>query len=147
MVQTLLAQRFSLKMSEGSSVLPVYDLVVASGGSKLTPTPAEPAPRTFNGEPIISMRTLIKASQGEVTVQNGPTAAVAGFLSQQLDRQVLDKTGLTGNYDLTFHWTPGESQSESITAGLEEQLGLKLDASQAPVRTLTIEQVEKPSEN
>lgn len=147
MLRTLLEERFSLKFSEASNVLPVYDLVVASGGSKLTPAPAEPAPPSFNGEPIIRMRTMFKAGNGEVSMQNGPAAALAGFLSQQLDRQVLDKTGLAGNYDITFHWQPGESQSESISTGLEEQLGLKLDASQAPVRTLSIQQLEKPAEN
>jgi bla regulator protein BlaR1 len=147
MLRTLLAERFSLKFNEASNVLPVYDLVVASGGSKLTPTPTEPAPPSFNGEPIIRMDTLFKAGNGEISMQNGPAAALAGFLSQQLDRQVLDKTGLTGNFDITFHWQQGESQTESISAGLEEQLGLRLDARQAPVRTLSIQQLEKPAEN
>jgi uncharacterized protein (TIGR03435 family) len=147
MLRTMLAERFSLKSREASNVMPVYEMVVASGGTKLTPVPAEPPPPTFNGEPIIRLRTMIKAGKGEVTLENGPASALAGFLSQQMDRQVLDKTGLKGNYDVTFHWQSGESQSESIAAGFEEQLGLKLDASQAPVKTLTIEQVDKPSEN
>jgi uncharacterized protein (TIGR03435 family) len=90
---------------------------------------------------------------------------LSSYLQTLLGDVVLDKTGLTGNYDFKLNWVPDEAQAgkpgaqglpatngaeesgPSIFAALQEQLGLKLDASKGPVETLVIERVEKPSEN
>jgi uncharacterized protein (TIGR03435 family) len=63
-------------------------------------------------------------------------------------RIVVDRTGLTGSYDLDLRWTPDEfeTSSELITA-LREQLGLKLEATRAPVEVIVIDKAERPSEN
>jgi uncharacterized protein (TIGR03435 family) len=92
------------------------------------------------------------------------------LLSFQLDRTVLDQTGLKGNYDVTLLWTPDEA-SAAMTAGpgggasgagaapppessgpslftaIQEQLGLKLESTKGPVEVLVIEHIERPSEN
>jgi uncharacterized protein (TIGR03435 family) len=81
-----------------------------------------------------------------------------------LDRPVVDQTGLTGRYDFTLNWTPDDSQfggmgvkvpppTDSANAppalytAIQEQIGLKLDATKAPAEVLVIDHVEKPSEN
>jgi uncharacterized protein (TIGR03435 family) len=71
---------------------------------------------------------------------------------------VIDKTGLTGLYDLTLTWTSDSTvgspasaddspSSPSIFTALEEQLGLKLESAKGPVKVLVIDHIEKPSEN
>jgi uncharacterized protein (TIGR03435 family) len=70
-------------------------------------------------------------------------------------RTVEDKTGLTGYYDLSLQWDPNntspsvsvESSGPSIFTALKEQLGLKLESTKAPLDTITIDHVERPSEN
>lgn len=86
-------------------------------------------------------------------------------LSQRLGRTVVDKTGLTGNYDFTLRWTPDNGQAltgglqgiaggtppdssePSIFAAIQAQLGLKLESKKGPVPVLVIDHVERPSEN
>jgi uncharacterized protein (TIGR03435 family) len=68
------------------------------------------------------------------------------------DRTVVDKTGLTANYDIDLHWTPDDQESTpdagpTLFTALEEQLGLKLVPSKGPVDKFVIDHVEKPSEN
>jgi uncharacterized protein (TIGR03435 family) len=74
-------------------------------------------------------------------------------LTSNLDRTVVDKTGLGDKrYTFTLKWTPDEQQGTadagpSIYAALEEQLGLKLVASKAPVEIVVVDKMERPSEN
>jgi uncharacterized protein (TIGR03435 family) len=89
------------------------------------------------------------------------------MLSERLRRNVVDKTGLTGNYDITLHWTPDESQplrdldgkpvsdgklpraypDPAFFTALRDQLGLRLESQSAPVEVLVIDHAEQPSEN
>jgi len=94
--------------------------------------------------------------------------ALAGQLSNFLGRAVVDKTGLTGIYDLKLEWVPDENQVAMFSAmgvpegfgapapdwpgptlftALEEQLGLKLDSQKGSVETFAINRVERPSAN
>jgi uncharacterized protein (TIGR03435 family) len=85
----------------------------------------------------------------------GVTAAlIASVLTNEVDRMVVDKTGLTGSYDLTLDWVrdaPSDSTDApagpTIFTALEEQLGLKLVPAKGPIPVLVIDAVEKPSEN
>ena len=81
--------------------------------------------------------------------------------SRELGRFVIDKTGLEGKYDLTLTWSPdnrlaamADPSNEnaapvgpSIFTAVQEQLGLKLESTKAPVETLVIDHIEQPSEN
>jgi len=79
-----------------------------------------------------------------------------GSIPSQLGRVVVDKTGLTGEYDFELKWTPdlpaggpvdAAPAGPSLFTALEEQLGLRLQTGRAPLDVLVIDKVEKPSEN
>jgi uncharacterized protein (TIGR03435 family) len=81
-------------------------------------------------------------------------AEFAQFLSTTnlVGRIVVDKTGLSGNYDIELKWTPDDQQGTpdagpTLFTALEEQLGLKLVPAKGPVDTFVVDHVEKPSEN
>jgi uncharacterized protein (TIGR03435 family) len=148
MLLELLADQFKLEVHRGTSELPVYELVVAGSGPKLQQAKPGESP-------------LIRFGRGLIAGQStpiGPTGngrpSLVGQLSFHLQRPVLDKTGLEGIYDFSLEWTPADRQGAehgpSIFAAVQEQLGLKLLQSNeqtAPVQTLVIDHVEKPSEN
>jgi uncharacterized protein (TIGR03435 family) len=160
MVQSLLAERFELKVSQSSKELPIYALVVTKNGLKLSQT-ADPQPG-----PGAGTRSTTRLQPGELTARGMPMSALAERLSREVGRQVVDKTGLQGGYDFTLHWTP-ELQTRPLGAGdgsqgpatspdatgpsiftaIQEQLGLKLESQKGPVGTIVIDRIEKPSAN
>src|SRR6185312_7334884 len=79
-----------------------------------------------------------------------PMPYLSWFLGQTLQadgRPVIDKTGLTGNYDFTLTFSPELRDRPSIFNALREQLGLKLTAERGPVEYYVIDSVERPSDN
>jgi uncharacterized protein (TIGR03435 family) len=67
-----------------------------------------------------------------------------------MDRPVIDKTGITGEYDVALEWSPEQAEASSgpsIFTALEEQFGLRLESGKGPVEILVVDSVEKPSEN
>jgi bla regulator protein blaR1 len=145
MLKTLLAERFNLKIAPQTQNLPVFDLVIAPGGAKLTPTFSS-ADVSVSGKslPLVQVRSSFNSGGHELIVSNASPAAFADLVSQQLNRQVVDKTGLTGLYEIMIHWPQGQTP-EDIGAAIEDQLGLKLEPGQGPVKVLVINQVEKPT--
>ncbi|HUK30871.1 MAG TPA: TIGR03435 family protein [Candidatus Acidoferrum sp.] len=178
MLQALLADRLKLTIHRETKEVQVYSLVVAKGGPKLqeskpadadpnaTPPPA-PAPgrggRGGRGGPSLGMM----GRGGPLTGQQVPMAMLATVLTTILNHPVLDKTGLTGNYDFTLTWTPDDTQNQgppgafngqpplpapdpngpTIFMAIQEQLGLKLESGKGPVEIIVIDHVEKPSGN
>jgi uncharacterized protein (TIGR03435 family) len=139
MLQALLADRFALRIHHESKDLPIYDLVVAKGGLKLKAlTEEKPGGWSMGG--------------GKFTGHGLTIAILASNLSGELSRMVVDKTALTGNYDITLKWTP-DGEQETATSGpslftaLQEQLGLKLVSAKGPVDTIVVDHVERPSPN
>jgi uncharacterized protein (TIGR03435 family) len=170
MVQALLADRFKLKVSHQTKELPVYALVVAKGGPKLTETQVPPPTPDGTAAPNRGFRGIRMGGPGQLTGTNIDMGLLADLLSGQreLGRLVIDQTGLKGNYDWTLKWTPdrsdpmfkapdggqpsgdalpADSSGPSLFTALEEQLGLKLEARKGPVETLVIDSIEKSSEN
>ena len=155
MLQKLLPERFKLQFHHAQKELPVYALLVAKGGSKMTKNQGDP-----NGLPGLFFRGL-----GVLTVQNATMSNFANLMqSAVLDRPVVDQTGLPGRYDFLLKWTPDESQfggmgvkvpppsnaadaPPNLFTAVQDQLGLKFDATKASVDVLVIDHVEKPSEN
>lgn len=135
MMRPLLAERFKLAFHTQTKELPVYDLLVSKRGAKLHPAAPDAQGASSGG-------------RGLLVYDKIPMSTLAAILSQSVDRQVLDKTGLTGDYAVKLEWTPGDgSDGLSIFAAVEEQLGLKLEPRRGPVTTMVIDRAERPSEN
>lgn len=138
MRQALLADRFKLQIRRETKEMPVYALVVAKGGLKLKES-----------------RVIVKmwsAGGGRITIKAGRTDDLVIGLTSDVDRAVVNKTGLTGKYDIDLKWTTDDRQGTpdagpSIFTALEEQLGLKLMPTKGPVDVLVVDHVERPSEN
>ena len=157
MLQSLLAERFELKVSHSSKEAPLYALVVAKNGPKLTQSadsPSGPAGTVALGQ--------FRFAPGELNAVGMLLSNLADQLSREVGRQVVDKTGLQGRYDFRLHWTPDgpaggpggpddapppDSSGPSIFSALQEQLGLKLEPQKGPVETLIIDSIQKPTEN
>jgi uncharacterized protein (TIGR03435 family) len=112
LLQSLLADRFGLKVSHGSKELPVYALVVAKNGPKIHEAkPGDTYPngiKTPDGR-VLGHGGMMGMMPGQLTGQGVPVKFLVQTLSQQLGRTVLDQTGLQGNYDFTLKWTPDPS--------------------------------------
>lgn len=168
MAQSLLAERFGLKISHESQELPVYVLVVAKNGPKLTPATPPPPPPAENGKPSdpprkTGMQGIRSHGPGELQGLSATIGLLVDVLSRQPglgDRLVLDQTGLTGHYDWTLKWAPdmatdpanpaapaGDPSLPSLFTAVQEQLGLKLESQKAPVDVVVIDRIEKPSPN
>ena len=155
MFQQFLADRFKLTVHWETREFPVYALVVGKKGLNL-----HSSAKADGG-------TDITAGDDQFTAQGVTLAALAQALtqdmSQELGRIVIDKTGITGRYDVALKWTPDtgatpiNSRTEgtmppadsgpSIFTAIQEQLGLKLESTKGPVQVLVIDHVEMPSEN
>jgi len=150
-LQTLLADRFQLKVHPEARELPEYALVVTKGGSRLK------VPEPGQGDGISLDRCgVMKGTR--TTMSN-----LAMVLSMQLARPIFDKTELTGRYDFEMNYAPdggcGSRQpdsgttavavpdSPSLFTAIQEQLGLKLESTKGPVEVIVIDRVEKPEPN
>jgi len=110
MLQSLLADRFKLKLRRETKEVSGYALVVAKGGPKLQAAKPDadfrgikgPAGRVQPGKSVFGL--------GDLTIRDEPLSTLARMLSQQLGRPVLDQTGLEGMYDFTLKWTPGQGE-------------------------------------
>ncbi|MGA7239949.1 MAG: TIGR03435 family protein [Bryobacteraceae bacterium] len=142
--RALLAGRFQLVLRREEREQTAYVLTVAKGGPKMK----ESAPG------------MIRRGNGEILSKGSQMGSFVRFLAVDLRRPVTDATGLTGTYEFDLKWTPdrpANTESGAATANdpagptiftaIEEQLGLRLEARKAPVGTLIIERVDKPSDN
>ncbi|MEA2544111.1 MAG: bla regulator protein blaR1 [Acidobacteriaceae bacterium] len=163
MVQALLAERFQLKVSHHMTEIPVYALVIAKGGPKLKPSTTAPmGNETPHAGETPRGGGIFNAGPGELH-SNGATLDffASGPLSRVPEtdgRVVINKTGLTGNYDFTLKWAPdgsgpagsapvSDNSGPGLFTALEEQLGLKLVSQKGSVETLVVESVDRPSAN
>lgn len=141
----ILLDRFQLKVHTEERTLPVFEMSLAKDGPKFKASTS-----TGNGS---STHTHSIPHGTELNARNVTMAAFASTLYGEAHRTVLDKTGLTGRYDIDMKWSPDDAATPDPDAGpsvftaLEEQLGLKLRAAKGPVQTLVVDHVEMPSEN
>jgi uncharacterized protein (TIGR03435 family) len=149
MLQSLLEDRFKLRIRRETKMLPVYVLAVAKAGPKLA--------ENKDGAGL-EARTGADCKR---SFRNFPVSLVANIVSGDVADTVVDKTGLTRSYDFTLQFMPeqvGPGVKEgrepgcpeglpSIFTALREQLGLELDRQRTLVEFLAIDHVEDPSEN
>jgi bla regulator protein blaR1 len=154
MEQSLLVDRFKLKMHFDTRELPVYALVAAKGGPKLAPANTDTA-----------THASIVAHGQEVELKATALApdALLRMLQQQPEvggRPVVDQAGLHGTYDVAMKWTRDltamggadaapltNADAPSYFTALQEQLGLRLVPAKASVEVIVIDHIEVPSEN
>jgi len=146
MVQKLLADRFELKFHLEKRELSVYAVRIAKGGPKLKPTayPNGNLDQTGNGG-------------GSVQTVKYTSCSMANFAFVEqafFDRPIVDQTGLPGKFDFTLRYTVDESRATDdpnappgIFTAVQEQLGLKIEATKAPADVFVIDHVERQSAN
>ena len=152
MAQKLLEDRFQLKFHREQRVMAVYVLEVAKGGPKLKAADAN------------SVENSGCEHLGVCNFHKRTLANFARFMQFVVtDKPVVDKTGVTGEFDFTLKWMPDESQFNGmgfrvpvpdgtaplpgLFTAIQEQLGLKLEPQKIPAEVLVIDHVERPSEN
>ena len=148
MMQALLADRFQLKAHREMREMPVYALVAGKNGPKFKESDADADPmQHYSLKGRNNVITMPKATMGDV---------VDAVDSAFLDRAIVDKTGLTGTYNIKLTYTPNtranrESDPDlsdiSVFQAVEEQLGLKLESRKETVEIIVVDRVEKPSGN
>jgi bla regulator protein blaR1 len=176
MLQSLLADRFRLTVHHETRQLPAFALVLDKGGKPgpqlqphsqyakcLGPSDSYAAPQPalgFNDPPPVPCDNVTVVpgpfSSWKVAGVNVTLEYLASVLSywQGIDRAMVDRTGLTGKYDVRLEYTPQIAGVEAeasapplIFTAVQQQLGLKLEATKAPVDVLVIDHVEEPSPN
>lgn len=179
MLRSLVVERFKLQVHRETKELPIYALVVAKPGvlgpqlqrsttdcQALAAAQAAAArgqgaapPPPVNGRPVCGVRL----GPGVLSAGGFPLSQIAGALSRLVQRQVVDRTGLTEPFDLEVHFTPDASQlppgggspgaepaafdpnGPSLFTALQEQLGLKLESTRAPTDVIVVDHVERPA--
>jgi len=173
MWQTLLADRFKLRLHRETRELPIYDLTVAKSGPKLPAakeagcvsfppgTPPHYVPGKVDCGYVSGPFSGYEAGLLHIKGSKVHMADLIRELTSILDRPVLDKTGFTGEFDLDLSFTrdgalmglppgyggPADPNLPNIFAALEEQLGLKLAPAKGKVEVLVIDHAERPTTN
>jgi uncharacterized protein (TIGR03435 family) len=176
MLQNVLVDRFHLVFHRETRELPVYKLVLAKKEGKLGPgiveskvggcTERDPSkPLRPPGPGQLPYCGNVLGGPGQLSGTSASVGDVAVMLSLSVGRKVIDKTGLTGKYDITLKYTPDENQlammvppgapppptadttGPSLFTALQEQLGLKLESEKGLVEIFVIDRADRPSEN
>jgi uncharacterized protein (TIGR03435 family) len=157
MIQKLLTDRFQLKFHFEKRELPAYAIRIAKTGAKIAKSQDDP-----KGIPGWNFG---RTPSGQVfSFRNSPMSQFAAVLQNSMDRPVVDQSGLSERYDFTVTFTPDPAQAvllggppapaadnpdaaPDLFTAFQQQLGLKLEPTKAPVDVMVIDKVEKPSEN
>jgi len=170
MMQSLLAERFQLKVHSETPMTPVLAMVLVKPdktGPKLRPH-SEGVPCEASGvsmfPPVcdVYMMEMPPNAGARAGSRNTTLELLAGALRGigRLDRPVVDQTGLSGRFDFSIEFVPepgtpstpsadapAEVPGSGFLEALREQLGLRLEATKAPVRVLVVDHVDRPSAN
>jgi len=141
LLQSLLAERFQLKVHWEKRETSVYALVPAKDGPKLKTGDAAQEP---------GINTSKSAGHARMKGTAAPLMLLASNLGNQLGGIVEDKTGMAGVYDWLLEWDPdptAESTLPSLLAALPAQLGLRLETRKGFMETLVIDSVNRPTAN
>ena len=142
MLRNLFADRFKLIAHREMRDTPVYALVKARTDGRLGP---QMRPSTVDCEAV---RCRISTNAGRITGTGTTLSELMRRLSPTVGRPVVDRTGLSGSYDLELQWSPdptADTAGPSIFTAIQEQLGLKLESQRAPIEVLVIDRLELPT--
>lgn len=169
MLQSLLEDRFKLKVHRETKEGRVYLLTLAKNGSKLRATKEGTctianAPTRVCGKPNIRSGPVVT-----VDITGATIADLCAQLGMIMDGEVIDRTGIAGQFDIHLEFTPAERQPRfvaghtieqqdpvptndrdagpSLTTALQQQLGLKLETGRGPVPVIVVDHIERPTDN
>jgi uncharacterized protein (TIGR03435 family) len=172
MMQAILEDRFKLRIHRETRQGPVYELALGKGPPKLKPLQDGSCVLVVVGHPLPPLasgqhycRRLVNP-RGSVDIEGGTLSDLAALLGMALDRPVIDKTGITNNFEIHLKFSPDDSaapgpatadpvapaavrapDAPGIFQAIQEQLGLKLVPAKGPVDVLVIDHIERPTEN
>jgi uncharacterized protein (TIGR03435 family) len=163
-LQSLLEERFHLKVHHQTRQLPIFILTVAKGGLRLQPSdcvprgpyrvpePGQPSPRFCGTYSLLRSGVGWKLTGIGITM----TDLVRALAFRELPT-LVEQTGYTEPFNAILEWTPDAvagppaplpaDAAPSLSTALQEQLGIKLESNKGPVEVLVIDYVERPSEN
>lgn len=184
MLQGLLGERFKLRFHHETRQVQIYRLVVGKNEPNLKESTGEPTPDETAGRPkfdkdgypimapgTMGITSLNGVARARANAASESMMELAAMLATQLDRPVIDATGLKGRYDFVLSWFPehlnaaapsaadapsGSAQAArtpyeggpSLMAAIEQQLGLKLESAKGPVDMFVVDHFERvPAEN
>jgi len=156
MLQSLLEDRFKLKLHRETEEVPMQTLTTAKGGFKLKPMqegdcdPDAPLSIDMTGKKPKCGNLNMMTVDGKTrwSFGTGTMSGLAGQLSRAMGVHVIDQTGITDKFVFVFEFARDpdiDGQSASVNTALEEQLGLKLTKTKAPRGFLVIDSIERPS--
>jgi len=158
MLRALLADRFKLTFHREPKELSIYALTVAKGGSRLKETTVSPDATPEGPPPLIF---VVSPQAVRLPGRDASVAELASVLQRAaLDHPVLDRTGLSGRYDFDLEFAPDDAvfggalgkgpddaAKPGLFAAIQQELGLRLEATKGSVEVMVIDHVERPSEN
>lgn len=153
LMKGLLQSRFGLQAHGEQRMQPVFEMTVSPGGPALHAT--APGPTDEDGKPTTARggyRTRPGSLEGSL-----PIATLCESLSYTLERTIVDRTGLTGLYDVALHWseetdsTAGDNgqteKAPALVQALQQQVGLKLTPTKAMVPAIVVDAIHQPDAN
>ena len=154
MLRDLLTERFKLTFHREEKVFSIYELQIVKNGPKLKASTAPPDDPPALISTVYPQRIVMPA-------RNVTMSDLTRLMQRAiLDRPVVDKTGLSGRYDFDLEWAPdetqfggevppasAEAQAAPLFSAIQQQLGLRLEATKGPVQALVVDRAERPSAN
>jgi uncharacterized protein (TIGR03435 family) len=172
LVRRMLEDRFRLKTHTETRELPIYNLVLARSdrqlGPKIKPSTVDCTPFLTGKRPMAESPRdpdsgMAACSSGGMfaggvftpRLNGQPLTGLIVTLQASLQKRVVDKTNLTGNYDIELSYIDetlvrkgvGTEDGPSLFTALQEQLGMKLESARGPVQVLVIDSVAEPTTN
>jgi uncharacterized protein (TIGR03435 family) len=155
MLRNLLTDRFKLTFHREQKVFSIYELTVARNGPKLKESVARPDDPVVVGPGVVYPQRIVLPGR------NATMGNLVSLLQRAiLDRPVVDKTGLPGRYDFDLEWAPDETQfggdvppattaatSPPLFVAIQQEMGLRLEATRGPVEALVVDTAERPAAN
>ena len=164
MLQRLLEERFSLQTHRETREMPVYELVKVRTDGQLGPRLRQATLDCSPGGTADKSQCGTRINPGLIVGKFVNWPNVVSQLPGAVGRAVIDKTGLSGMYELTLEWNPDPAVARSpeaaatataaaaapgervpIFTALQEQLGLRLQPARAPLEVLVIDRLERPT--
>ena len=145
LVRALLEDRFKLRVHHEMREMPTYALLPSRKDGSFGPQ----FKRTTVNCAVEFAKCRIESIPGHFSAIGVTIPDLLITLGGSVERVIVDRTGLSGRFDVELDWSPDQSVSDkpSLFTALDEQLGLKLESVRAPVDVVVIDHVERPTED